>query len=59
MPHDLAQHERDIPAQLRAAEAACAQNGTQLTVLRREVLELITARRIRLVNRKGLAVLCG
>jgi Fur family transcriptional regulator, zinc uptake regulator len=41
MPHDLAHHERDIPAQLRAAEVACAQNGTQLTTLRREVLELI------------------
>ncbi len=41
MPHDAAHHDRDIAAQLQAAEVACAQNGTQLTALRREVLELI------------------
>ena len=41
MPHDAAHHDRDIPAHLKAAEVACAQNGTQLTALRREVLELI------------------
>ncbi len=41
MPHDAAHHDRDIPAQLKAAEASCAQNGAQLTALRREVLELI------------------
>ncbi len=41
MPHDAAQHTRNIPAQLKAAEASCAQHGTQLTALRREVLELI------------------
>ncbi len=32
---------RDIPAQLKAAEQHCARNGTQLTTLRREVLDLI------------------
>ncbi len=31
----------DIAAQLTAAEALCARNGTQLTALRREVLDLI------------------
>jgi Fur family zinc uptake transcriptional regulator len=41
MPHDAPHTNRDIPAQLRAAEQACAQNGAQLTALRREVLELI------------------
>lgn len=34
MPHDITAH-------LTAATQACAQNGTQLTPLRREVLELI------------------
>lgn len=41
MPQDAAQQARNIPARLKAAEASCAQNGTQLTALRREVLELI------------------
>ncbi|GAN82163.1 Fur family transcriptional regulator [Acidocella aminolytica] len=40
MPHDAASHH-DISARLQAAAQACAQNGTQLTALRREVLELI------------------
>ncbi|HYP63489.1 MAG TPA: transcriptional repressor [Acidocella sp.] len=31
----------DIEAQLAAADALCAKNGTQLTALRREVLDLI------------------
>jgi Fur family transcriptional regulator, zinc uptake regulator len=31
----------DIAAQLDAAETLCAKNGTQLTTLRREVLDLI------------------
>jgi Fur family zinc uptake transcriptional regulator len=31
----------DIVVQLEAAEAVCARNGTQLTALRREVLDLI------------------
>ncbi|MDR3504930.1 MAG: Fur family transcriptional regulator [Acidocella sp.] len=42
MPHDHAAHsERDIPALLAAAEQLCTKHGTQLTALRREVLELI------------------
>ena len=41
MPHDTPGHHRDIVAQLKAAEASCAQNGAQLTTLRREVLALI------------------
>lgn len=42
MPHDL-QHptKHNLPAQLQAAEQTCVKNGTQLTTLRREVLELI------------------
>ncbi|MDE2238332.1 MAG: transcriptional repressor [Rhodospirillales bacterium] len=41
MPHDAATHHRDIPSQLKAAEQACAENGAQLTALRRDVLALI------------------
>ncbi|MDE1897075.1 MAG: transcriptional repressor, partial [Rhodospirillales bacterium] len=41
MPHDAAAHPHNVSAQLSAAEASCAQNGTQLTTLRREVLALI------------------
>ena len=41
MPHDLPSHNRDIAAQLQAAASSCAQNGAQLTTLRREVLALI------------------
>ena len=42
MPHDAAPpHETEIAARIKAAEATCAQHGTQLTALRREVLELI------------------
>ncbi len=41
MPHDAAPRSRDVATQLRAAEAACTQNGAQLTTLRRDVLALI------------------
>ncbi len=42
MPHDhAASGPRDIPALLASAEQLCAKHGTQLTALRREVLELI------------------
>lgn len=41
MPHDSTSAEHDLSAQLQAAEQTCARNGAQLTVLRREVLELI------------------
>jgi Fur family zinc uptake transcriptional regulator len=34
-------HGTDIAAQLQAAETLCSRNGTQLTSLRREVLDLI------------------
>jgi len=42
MPHDhAASGTRDIPALLEAAQTLCAKHGTQLTALRREVLDLI------------------
>ncbi|MGE4480913.1 Fur family transcriptional regulator [Acidocella sp.] len=41
MPHDAPPQTRDVPAMLKAAEMSCAQNGTQLTALRRDVLDLI------------------
>ncbi|MCB5944816.1 Fur family transcriptional regulator [Acidocella sp. KAb 2-4] len=41
MAHHHTARARDIPAQLQAAQALCAKHGTQLTALRREVLELI------------------
>lgn len=41
MPHDSSSAHHDLPSLLQAAELTCAQNGTQLTTLRREVLELI------------------
>lgn len=41
MPCNSAAAKHDHPTQLRIAEQICAQNGTQLTALRREVLELI------------------
>lgn len=41
MPYVSGAAKHDLPAQLRIAEQICAQNGAQLTALRREVLELI------------------
>src|SRR5271165_7173243 len=42
MPHDhAASGTRDTPALLEAAQKLCAKHGTQLTALRREVLDLI------------------
>lgn len=41
MPHLPASAKHDLPAQLRAAEQICLNNGTQLTPLRRDVLALI------------------
>lgn len=41
MPHHSASLKHNLPALLLAAEQTCTQNGTQLTALRREVLELV------------------
>lgn len=42
MPHyHPTGHKHDVVSQIQAAEETCARNGTQLTSLRREVLELI------------------
>jgi Fur family zinc uptake transcriptional regulator len=40
-PDDAPPPSRDVPSQLRAAAQQCADNGTQLTALRQEVLSLI------------------